>query len=219
MVRVNGRNLAWREGMTVADLLSELTTRILMHWPGSTARPSPATNLTRPGCRTTRRSSCCTWWRAAKGHRRGRRMARVKLTEQEQYAFHYPGAAPRRREPGGGARARAGERRGPCRPPRSGRRLRDGLPQPLARPGAGGLRHRVPRGGGGRRARHLAVIPGAAEAVLDGVTGLVVECPEDPGAVARGAAQPAGGPEPPPPDGPGGPFEGPGILRQRRSRF
>ena len=24
MVRVNGKNLAWREGMTVADLLSEL---------------------------------------------------------------------------------------------------------------------------------------------------------------------------------------------------
>ena len=51
-------------------------------------------------------------------------------------------ASPQRR-----ARARAGERRGPRRPPRRGRRVRHGLPQPVARPGAGGLRHRVPRGG------------------------------------------------------------------------
>ena len=60
---------------------------------------------------------------------------------------------------------------------------------------------------------------GASEAVLDGVTGLVVESPRRPGGGGRGAAQPAGRPDPAAADGPGGPFEGAGILRQRRSRF
>ena len=55
-------------------------------------------------------------------------------------------------EPGDGPGARAGEPGGPGRPPRRGRRLRHGLPQPLAGPGAGGVRDRLPRGGRRRRA-------------------------------------------------------------------
>ena len=60
---------------------------------------------------------------------------------------------------------------------------------------------------------------GASEAVLDGVTGLVVARPGRPGGGGRGPAQPAGRPRPPAPDGPGRPVPGAGILRQRRSRF
>ena len=44
-----------------------------------------------------------------------------------------------------------GRRGGQARPLRLRRRLRHAVPQPLGRARAGGLRHRVPRGGGGRR--------------------------------------------------------------------
>ena len=60
---------------------------------------------------------------------------------------------------------------------------------------------------------------GASEAVLDGVTGLVVEPPGRSRSGGRGPAQPAGRPDPAPADGPGRPLPGAGILRQRRSRF
>ena len=47
---------------------------------------------------------------------------------------------------------------------------------------------------------------GASEAVLDGVTGLVVADPGRPRRRGRGPAQPAGRPEPPSPDGAGRPI-------------
>ena len=54
---------------------------------------------------------------------------------------------------------------------------------------------------------------GAAEAVLDGVTGLVVRRPRGPGGGGRGPAHPAGRPGPAPAHGPGRPGPGAGILR------
>ena len=50
-----------------------------------------------------------------------------------------------------GAPARRGVRRGPAPPGRGGRRVRHAVPQPVAGPRAGGVRHRLPGGGGGRR--------------------------------------------------------------------
>ena len=60
---------------------------------------------------------------------------------------------------------------------------------------------------------------GAPEAVLDGVTGLVVHDPGDPGAVAEALRTLLADPARPAPDGASRPLPGAGFLRQRRSRF
>ena len=59
---------------------------------------------------------------------------------------------------------------------------------------------------------------GAAEAVQDGVTGYVVERPEDPAEVAGALRRISGRPHPPAGDGAGGPKAGLGILRLRAAR-
>ena len=60
---------------------------------------------------------------------------------------------------------------------------------------------------------------GASEAVVDGVTGLVVGNPSDPGAVAQALRTLLADPGAQAPYGPGLQVPGAGILRQRRSRF
>ena len=60
---------------------------------------------------------------------------------------------------------------------------------------------------------------GAPEAVLDGVTGLVVRRPEDPGALAEALRTLLADPDAAPAHGGGRPGPGEGYLRSRRSRF
>ena len=81
--------------------------------------------------------SCRQPTRAGAGHRRGRARPR---------SAGAPGPPGRRT----GAVPGAGGRRRPAAGLRDGRHLRHAVPEPLAGPGAGGLRHRVPGGGGVR---------------------------------------------------------------------
>ena len=60
---------------------------------------------------------------------------------------------------------------------------------------------------------------GADEAVLDGMTGLVVRQPEDPGAVAQALRTLLADPALPPRMGRGRPGPGAGSFDSRRSRF
>ena len=75
-----------------------------------------------------------------------------------------------------------------CLRSRSRRCVRDALSRPMARPRAGGLRHRLPRSGCAAASRKSRPQGGSDEAVVDGVTGRVVHG-DDPIAVAAALAR------------------------------
>ena len=159
------------------------------------------------------------WWPASAGSSRARAWT-CSIEAAGRLAPSYPdltvaiagggrepsGCAARPPEPGAPVDVLGRvERRGPGRAPRRGRRLRHGLSQPLVgleQEGFGIVFLEAAAAGVPQVAGDSG---GAAEAVLDGVTGLVVRRPEDPGAVAAGPAPAAGRPGRAPPDGRGPP--------------